>query len=127
MRYLTTEQRKGLEARLKFREAMLSLAISDALRISGDERAIALANHLDEIHDEAIADLASRIEIAGIEPDLRELREVEHALGRIHEPDYGSCGDCSEGIPFMQLVADPTALRCIGCQERAERPIAAAA
>jgi RNA polymerase-binding protein DksA len=121
MRYLTIEQRETLQAWLNFRAAVLRREIAGGLRRSGSEAAISLANHLEEIDDEAVADLESSIEIAEIERDLRELREVERARARLHEPDYGVCADCGADIPFSRLSANPTATRCIDCQNRAER------
>lgn len=121
MRYLTIEQRETLQSWLNFRAAVLRREIAGALRRSGSEAAISLANHLEETSDEAVADLESSIEIAEIERDVRELREVESALGRLHEPDYGVCADCGVDIPFSRLSANPTATRCIDCQRRAER------
>jgi DnaK suppressor protein len=121
MRYLTIEQRGKLQAWLKLRAAVLRREIGDALRRSGDERAIGLARHLDETDDEAVADLESGVEIAEIERDLRELRGVERALARLHDPEYGVCADCGEEIPFSRLEANPAATRCTACQTRAER------
>lgn len=121
MRYLTIEQRETLQAWLNFRAAVLRREIAGALRRSGGEGAISLANHMEEIDDEAVADLESSIEIAEIQRDVRELREVERARTRLHEPDYGVCTDCGADIPFSRLSANPTATRCIGCQGRAER------
>jgi DnaK suppressor protein len=121
MRYLTIEQRETLQAWLNFRAAVLRREIAGALRRSGSEAAISLANHLEEIRDEAVADLESSIEIAEIERDVRELREVERTRGRLHEPDYGVCADCGADIPFARLSVYPTAARCIDCQRRAER------
>jgi DnaK suppressor protein len=121
MRYLTIEQRETLQAWLNSRAAVLRSEIAGALRRSGSEAAISLANHLEEIDDEAVADLESSIEIAEIERDVRELREVERALGRLHEPNYGVCADCDADIPFSRLSVNPIATRCIDCQRRAER------
>ena len=121
MRYLTIEQRETLRSWLNFRAAVLRREIAVALRGSGNEQAMSLANHLEEIDDEAVADLESSIEIAEIERDVRELREVEGALARLHEPEYGVCADCGSEIPFSRLSASPTATRCVACQRRAER------
>jgi DnaK suppressor protein len=118
--YLTIEQRESLQELLKQRAAILQREIAAALRRSGDESALGLANHLEEIRDEPVADLESVIEIAGIERDERELREVERALTRVHEPEYGVCADCGEDIPFSRLSANPVATRCTSCQTRAE-------
>jgi RNA polymerase-binding protein DksA len=120
VRYLTIEQRETLQSWLTFRAAVLRREIAAALRRSGNEAAIGLSNHLEEIDDEAVADLESSIEIAEIERDVRELRAVELALGRLHEPDYGICEDCGSDIPFSRLSVSPTATRCVACQTRAE-------
>src|SRR5206468_5475437 len=109
MRYLTIEQRETLQSWLTLRAAVLRREIGAALRRSGNEAAISLSNHLEEIDDEAVADLESSIEIAEIERDVGELREVERTLGRLHEPDYGICADCDGDIPFSRLSVNPAA------------------
>jgi DnaK suppressor protein len=121
VRYLTIEQRESLQRQLSDRAAVLRGEIAAALRRSGSEAAMSLANHLHEIDDEAVADLESSIEIAEIERDVQELREVERALKRLHEPDYGVCADCGSDIPYSRLSATPSATRCISCQRRVER------
>ena len=121
MGYLTIEQRESLQANLADRAAALRGEIAAALRRSGSPEAIGLANHLDEIDDEAVADLESSIEIAEIQRDVEELREVERALERLHEPNYGVCEVCRTDIPYSRLSANPSATRCISCQMRAER------
>jgi RNA polymerase-binding protein DksA len=120
VRYLTIEQRESLQRQLSDRAAALRDEIAAALRRSGDPGAVGLANHLDEIDDEAVADLESSIEIAEIERDFRELRGAERALERLHTPDYGVCTDCGADIPYSRLSAEPSATRCVACQTRAE-------
>ncbi len=64
---------------------------------------------------------ALRDEIAELERDVRELREVDAALGRLHTPDFGVCTDCGSVIPYSRLSAEPSATRCLSCQKKAER------
>jgi len=52
-----------------------------------------------------------------------ELRNIEAALKRIEEGDYGYCVDCGEAIAEKRLNYDPAAARCIACAERAEQPV----
>ena len=48
---------------------------------------------------------------------LAQLREdVEHALVRLDEGDYGTCEDCLRAIPAERLRARPEAVRCVACQ-----------
>jgi DnaK suppressor protein len=99
-RYLTIQQRETLQRLL-------------------DERAEALR---EEIGEERMADLNAEPEVAALERDVVELREVEAAQRRVHEPDFGLCIDCDADIPFARLEVSPSARRCVACQARAERP-----
>jgi len=117
---LTPEQRESLRRHLSDRAEALRVEIGAALRRSGNPEAIGLSNHLDEIDDEAVADLESSIEIAEIERDIRELRRAGKALELLHTPEYGVCADCGADIPYSRLAAEPSATRCIACQTRAE-------
>lgn len=121
MHYFTIEQRETLQRRLDQHAAELREAIATALRATGNEQAAGLANHLEEIDDQPVADLESAIEIAALEREVRELRGVESARRRLHEPDFGLCEDCEAEIPYARLSANPTAIRCISCQTQHER------
>lgn len=98
-RYLTIEQRETLQRLLDQR--------ADALRA--------------EIGEDRMADLNAEPEAAALERDVVELREVEAALARLHEPDFGLCEDCGVEIPFARLRINPAAKRCAACQASAER------
>ena len=99
MRYFTIEQRESLQRQLEARAA--------ALR--------------EEVGEDVGADLNAEPEAAALERDVEELRAVEAALARIHQPDFGLCVDCGGEIPFSRLAASPVANRCIACQARHER------
>jgi DnaK suppressor protein len=53
------------------------------------------------------------------------LREARAALRRIDRGEFGTCLDCEEDISLKRLAALPWAVRCIACQERADREGAA--
>jgi len=46
--------------------------------------------------------------------------ELEAALARLHEPDFGLCVDCDAEIPYARLSSNPTATRCVACQAKFE-------
>ena len=48
------------------------------------------------------------------------LRNIEMALQRIDDGDYGLCRNCEEPINPKRLEFDPTALRCIDCESKRE-------
>ena len=52
--------------------------------------------------------------------------QLEAALARLHEPDFGLCVDCNAEIPYARLSANPIATRCVSCQAKHERNAAPA-
>lgn len=51
------------------------------------------------------------------------LEEVEQAIDRMDEGEYGTCMDCSEKISKKRLDAVPWARHCVPCQERIEQGV----
>jgi DnaK suppressor protein len=98
-RYFTIEQRETLQHLLESRAAVLR----------------------EEVGEDVKADLNAEPEAASLAVDVMELRAVEAALARVHEPDFGVCADCSAEIPFSRLLANPSAARCLACQRRVEQ------
>ncbi len=120
MRYLTIEQRETLQAILTARADMLRAEIEEALKRRSDD-GISLPRHSEETDDDAIVDLESSLDVAQLSRETEELKAIEHALSRLHAPEYGQCSVCGADIPFTRLQANPAALRCVGCQAEFER------
>ena len=121
MRYLTIEQREALGAHIDGRAGALRDQIATALKQPGNSDTIHLANHLAEIDDDAVADLETSLDIAVIERGLEELRALDAARERLHDPEFGVCADCEKEIPYRRLMANLGAIRCVPCQEHYER------
>ena len=68
---------------------------------------------LDTAQDEISSQLA--------EVESRELNNIETALERMRQGDYGTCDGCGETIPLARLQALPYATMCIQCQREAEK------
>ena len=75
---------------------------------------------MEESDDWAVADLETALDVAEVSRDAGELREVESALVRIKDGTYGECVECGANIPYARLAANPSAARCIACQEKLE-------
>lgn len=54
------------------------------------------------------------------ERETAELSAIDAALRRIATGEYGQCSDCGVDIPVARLHANPTALRCVTCQDKNE-------
>ena len=63
-------------------------------------------------------DLAYALE----ERESAELIAIDAALQRVADGSYGLCVDCGTPIATARLHANPTAMRCVACQARAEQP-----
>jgi DnaK suppressor protein len=50
----------------------------------------------------------------------RVKREIERALQKIENGDYGICDRCDEDISIKRLKATPTARYCISCKAQLE-------
>lgn len=53
-----------------------------------------------------------------IEKVRDQLANVERALQRLDEGNYGSCEDCGESIPEERLEALPYVTRCVSCSQK---------
>ena len=49
-----------------------------------------------------------------------ELAKIDAALRRLDDGTFGDCLDCDEAIAPARLEANPTAARCVGCEEARE-------
>jgi RNA polymerase-binding transcription factor DksA len=121
MFHLTTAQRDALRARLNERSAALRGEISEALHATATPAELGLPNHRVEAGDEAVADLETGIELAGVERDASELNAVLEALARMDGGHYGFCADCRAPIAYERLLAQPQAARCVRCETERER------
>jgi RNA polymerase-binding protein DksA len=118
---LARNEIRELERMLRDRERTLRAEIRETLLRSEHEHHKDLAGMVSDIGDESVANMLADLDIAAVDRDVGELREVENALARISEKAYGACTDCGEPIGYARLKAQPAAARCVPCQERRER------
>ena len=71
--------------------------------------------------DQSSAENMRDVGLAEADRDRNEFMQIRAALARMDEGAYGICTDCGQEIPEQRLRAQPLALRCLICQERAER------
>ncbi|MCV0441161.1 MAG: TraR/DksA family transcriptional regulator [Hydrogenophaga sp.] len=99
-----------------------ALAQLRAQRGGARGRAESAADALSEVSDDqASADTERGLAFALEERESAELIAIDAALQRIADGSYGLCLDCGVAIPTARLHANPTAMRCVTCQDKAER------
>lgn len=117
---LSKQQSEALSQRLSARREALRAEVHTQLANSDDPRVAGFANELAATEDWVLADILADMDIAMVTRDIAELGDVEVALGRIADGSYGTCSSCGEPIGWPRLNAQPTAERCIACQEKFE-------
>jgi DnaK suppressor protein len=121
MDQVTTMGRKDSLSTLKQilikRRDALRTALAGDLSLLRELRGQASSDVFDAALDSAQDELSSQL----AEVESRELASIENALERMRDGDYGSCENCTEGIPLARLQALPYATFCIKCQRKAEK------
>lgn len=118
---LTADQIREFRKVLKTRYLELREEVRLGLLESDEHSYIDLAGQVHDPEEEAVADLLVDVQLASIDRDLAELRDVDAALMLIARGGYGTCADCEEFIGLERLRANPAARRCRDCQDRLER------
>lgn len=121
---LTQHELNDLQQRLKARYAETRKEISAELLRSDEERYANLADAVRDSGDDALADVLVDIELAAVDRHVQEIRAIDAALLRIADGSYGVCSDCEAPISVERLQAQPTAQRCVICQEVHDRTYA---
>lgn len=89
-------------------------------KIAASGEGLGFVNQSKITDDDGLADAAAEMEVAMVIRESRELREIEAALTRIGDGSYGTCSDCGDEIDAARLKANPSARRCLRCQEKYE-------
>jgi DnaK suppressor protein len=117
---LSAAERGSLAKQLEARRKVLRNELQAKLNAQDNPALLGLRNRMEETDDWAVADLETALDVAEVSRDVGELRDVESALARMAEGTYGECVDCGNDIPYARLAANPSASRCIACQEKLE-------
>jgi len=107
----TAEERLNAD-RFRALELLASLSADWDSIVEGSAQA-----NVDDEHDPEGATLAferARVE-ASLSRTRAQLAEIDNALRRIGEGDYGSCEQCGAPIGAERLAARPATRTCIAC------------
>lgn len=122
MSLLDEQELKHIAQQLRVRREALQTHLRGVQRSAGDERYLDIAGTVHSLSDESFAELSTALSNASLGREADALREIEEALHRISVHSYGYCVDCGQPIALERLRVDPTAKRCLPCQQRREDP-----
>jgi len=106
-----------------FKIELINLKSSISSNISSAEKEISLMrqqNPTDE-GDYAVLMNDTSIDDTLIAKQLEKLKEIDEALDKISNGNYGICEMCEEAISLERLKVKPYAKYCISCREINEK------
>ena len=118
---LTTTDIHMCESLLRQRRDALRMAVFERTRAGAGAESNTASIGVHDLKDEAFAHLLANLANTELAHAREELAAIEAALQRIPEGSYGDCGDCDKPIGRERLLVQPSADRCLACQERLER------
>ena len=117
---LSATQRADLQTRLSQRRAELQRQL--ALQQGEVSRVEHAAEVLTQDGDDAPQRDADReVDLARNDQQLLALAQVDEALARLADTDFGQCGDCGEAIAWPRLQLAPWVRHCVACESARER------
>lgn len=99
----------------------LQQEIHDELIKEGSSSALSLAGKVHDKQEESLSEMLTEINLGLLKQHQHELKNLETALRRMENGEYGTCIDCDAPIAIARLKANPTAIRCISCQAKHEQ------
>jgi DnaK suppressor protein len=99
---ITTEIESTRETVQKFRELTKPIA---------PENSIGRVSRMDAINNKSVND-------ATLKNAITKLNNLEIALTKINEPDFGSCRRCHHQIPIGRILLLPQVTICVNCASR---------
>ncbi|WP_298434322.1 TraR/DksA family transcriptional regulator [Geobacter sp.] len=102
---------------LKTKEEILA-GISKAMK-SGSETPT--GEPTGDIYDQASSERDRELGLLLNDRERDKLRQIDEALLRIEDGEYGICEECEEEIPLGRLKVMPFARFCVRCQSEMEK------
>jgi DnaK suppressor protein len=114
---LTTGQIADLKQLLEERERMLQATLNAELHVEDPSQTSITAG---SDADWTTADVDADTLIANAERHSKALTDTIAALEKVADGRYGVCESCGEAIGYPRLLANPSARRCLVCQQAEE-------
>ncbi|WP_124950970.1 TraR/DksA family transcriptional regulator [Sulfuriferula thiophila] len=124
MNHLSQTQQAQLVQVMNQRYQALLEQVRDELENSGQQYIELVGNVPTDSGDAFMGDVLADLNVAMIDRQIHELRDIEAARLRIQNKVFGVCLDCGDPIAFERLMAYPTAKRCMRCQQQHEKAYA---
>ena len=111
---MTKTQLKDIKAKLLAERELL------IEKLKGNDLSVDDSETPDPV-DLAVRNYSKNVMLAVSENESRQLTQIDEALLRIEDEEYGPCQNCEKAINPKRLAAIPWARFCLDCQELLEQ------
>jgi len=115
---LEQDQIDELQALLETQKRLLELQLAQVAAatkpVALDQQSVGRVSRIDAIQQQQMA-------LANQQQSTRIVKQVERALQRIANGEFGFCQHCGEPITFARLQVQPFADLCLNCQSASEK------
>lgn len=124
MAELTGKQIESLRQRMLERQRVLVAEVNEQRSRTAENGNDDVMGGVGDAGDESVQRMVVDMHLQEAGRDLEELRDIDGALKRIADGEYGDCEQCGNEIGYPRLEVQPTAVRCIACQSQYEKTYA---
>lgn len=122
MTTLDGERIHALKQQLIQRRGQLAEELHQRMTSTQDKDYAALVGQVRDAGDESVVELLGSLSAITTEMEMAEFQAIEAALQRMTRGVYGQCTGCGAVVAAERLQANPSADRCITCQQKLEGP-----
>ena len=97
-----------IQTRIKALRTEIAASQSATATVQLDQQMVGRLSRMDAIQQQAMAVAANRRRLA-------EIQQLQAALARIDEGEFGYCEDCGDEIAPKRLEISPITTRCMSC------------
>ena len=104
----------------EIKEKLIAERESLVIKLNGNDLSVDDAETPDPV-DLAVRNYSKNVMLAVSENESKQVVQIDEALLRIDDDEYGACLNCQKDINPKRLAAIPWARYCIECQELLEQ------
>ncbi|AJE04435.1 TraR/DksA family transcriptional regulator [Geobacter pickeringii] len=114
---MVEKQEEMKDILLRMKEEILA-GINKAMKSGSESTA---GEPTGDIYDQASSERDRELGLLLNDRERGKLRQIDEALTRLEDNEYGVCEECEEDIPLGRLKAMPFARFCVKCQSDMEK------
>lgn len=119
---LSSDQMDRIRASLDERRRALLADVRETLENTENQQYVEIIGRAPvDAGDASVSDELADLNLTMLDRHVSELRAIEATEARMAGGTYGECDECGGEIGYERLLAQPTAVRCVLCQEQYEK------